>query len=116
MLQETKDKTVFLKSDKIGEGELGSMLIRGFLKAMAEQEKLPSKIICVNSAVLLTTTNDENDDALIALKDLESKGVDIFSCGTCLDFYEKRDELKVGIAGNAMDTIATLLNTNTVTL
>lgn len=116
MLQETKDKTVFLKSDKIGEGELGSMLIRGFLKAMAEQEKLPNKIICVNSAVLLTTTNDENDDALIALKDLESKGVDIFSCGTCLDFYEKRDELKVGIAGNAMDTIATLLNTNTVTL
>ncbi|WP_320033778.1 sulfurtransferase-like selenium metabolism protein YedF [Halarcobacter sp.] len=106
-------KTVFLKSDKIGEGELGSILINGFLKAMTEQENLPEKIICVNSAVLLTTADDENE-VLNSLKILEQKGVQILSCGTCLDYYNLRDELKVGIPGNAIDTVNTLLNEEVV--
>eukprot|EP01029_Cantina_marsupialis_P017589 TRINITY_DN395412_c2_g1_i1.p1 TRINITY_DN395412_c2_g1~~TRINITY_DN395412_c2_g1_i1.p1 ORF type:complete len:118 (-),score=23.02 TRINITY_DN395412_c2_g1_i1:334-687(-) len=115
MSNETKGKTVFLKSNKIGEGELGSMLINGFLKAMTEQEKLPATIICVNSAVLLTTSDsDENIEVLNSLKILEEKGVSIFSCGTCLDYYEVRDELKVGKPGNAIDTVAMLLNENVV--
>lgn len=108
-------KTIFLKSDKIGEGELGSMLIVGFLQAMCMQESLPERIICVNSAVLLTTAKEEEEITKV-LKALEEKGVQISSCGTCLDYYKKRDELKVGIAGNAMDTIATLLNSDTITL
>ncbi|MFY9073429.1 sulfurtransferase-like selenium metabolism protein YedF [Malaciobacter mytili] len=114
-MQNTLNKTVFLKADKIGEGDLGSILIKGFLNAMSEQENLPESILCVNSAVLLTTANEE-DEVLQILKKLENKGVKIYSCGTCLDYYNKTDELKVGVAGNAMDTIATLLNTNTVTL
>ncbi|WP_321315257.1 sulfurtransferase-like selenium metabolism protein YedF [Halarcobacter sp.] len=107
-------KTVFLKSNKIGEGELGSILINGFLKAMTEQENLPEKIICVNSAVLLTTSKDE-DEVLNSLKELEQKGVKILSCGTCLDYYNVRDELKVGLPGNALDTVETLLNEDVVT-
>lgn len=108
-------KTIFLKSDKIGEGELGSMLTVGFLKAMIEQKNLPQRIICVNSAVLLTTASNEADITNI-LKQLEVKGVEIYSCGTCLDYFEKREELKVGVPGNAMDTIAMLLDTDTITL
>ncbi len=107
-------KTVFLKSNKIGEGELGSILINGFLKAMTEQKNLPEKIICVNSAVLLTTSKDE-DEVLNSLKELEQKGVKILSCGTCLDYYNVRDELKVGLPGNALDTVETLLNEDVVT-
>ncbi|WP_321467855.1 sulfurtransferase-like selenium metabolism protein YedF [Halarcobacter sp.] len=107
-------KTVFLKSNKIGDGELGSILINGFLKAMTEQENLPEKIICVNSAVLLTTSKDE-DEVLNSLKELEQKGVKILSCGTCLDYYNVRDELKVGLPGNALDTVETLLNEDVVT-
>ncbi|WP_309109271.1 sulfurtransferase-like selenium metabolism protein YedF [Arcobacter sp. CECT 8985] len=114
-MQNTLNKTVFIKSDKIGEGELGSMLTKGFLNAMSQQENLPEQIILVNSAILLATAN-ENDEVLAILKDLEQKGVKIYSCGTCLDFYEKRDDLKVGKAGNANDIINALLNTNTVSL
>lgn len=114
MSNNTKGKTVFLKADKIGEGELGSILINGFLKAMTEQKNLPKTIICVNSAVLLTTPEEETE-ILESLKILEEKGVEILSCGTCLDFYEVREQLKVGKPGNAIDTVEMLLNENVVT-
>lgn len=112
---DTLKKTIFLKSDKIGEGELGIMLAKGFLNAISQQENLPKSIICVNSAIFLTTAG-ENDEITQILKTIEEKGVKIYSCGTCLDFFEKRDELKIGIAGNAMDTANMLLTEDIVTL
>ena len=111
----TTDKTLFLKSDKIGDGELGSILIQGFLNTMLEQKNFPKEIICVNSAVLLTTAN-ENDTITKILLGLEQNNVKISSCGTCLDYYEKRDDLKVGTAGNAINTVDVLLNDTIVSL
>lgn len=99
----------------MGDGELGSMLIKGFLNAIYEQKETPKAIVCVNSAVLLTTANIE-DEIVQILKKIEEKGVVIYSCGTCLDYYEKRDDLKVGIAGNALDTAKMLLTENIVSL
>ncbi|MGB7401637.1 MAG: sulfurtransferase-like selenium metabolism protein YedF [Arcobacter sp.] len=110
----TMKKTLFFKSDKIGDGELGSMLTKGFLSAILEQEDTPKSIICVNSAVLLTTEKEDNE-ILIILKKIEEKGVKIYSCGTCLDYYNKRDDLKVGVAGNAMDIVNSLLSEDIVT-
>ncbi len=110
------NKTVFIKDDKVGEGELGSMLIVGFLKSILELPKLPKTIICVNKGVLLTTA-DENSDIIEIFKNLEEKGVEIFSCGVCLEFYEVADKLKVGKIGNAYGTVETLLNSEgTITL
>lgn len=103
------NKTVFIKDDKVGEGELGSMLVVGFLKSMLELPKLPKTIICVNKGVLLTTA-DENSDIIEIFKNLEEKGVEIFSCGVCLEFYEVANNLKVGKIGNAYATVETLLN------
>ena len=107
-------KTLFLTSDKIGEGELGSKLAKGFLSAILEQEELPKAIICVNSAILLTTSEDL--ELIQILKNYQEKDVNIYSCGTCLDFYNKREELKVGVVGNAIDTAKMLLSDNIVTL
>lgn len=101
------DKTLFLKSDKVGEGELGAKLIVGFLKSTLELPKLPKRIICVNQAVLLTTA-DESAPIIEVLKALESKGVEIYSCGVCLEFYGVTDKLKVGKIGNAFGTIEML--------
>lgn len=101
------DKTLFLKSDKVGEGELGSKLIVGFLKSTLELPKLPKRIICVNQAVLLTTA-DEGAPIIEVLKALEAKGVEIYSCGVCLEFYGVTDQLKVGKIGNAYGTIEML--------
>jgi len=110
------NKVLFLKDDKVGDNELGSMLVVGFLKSVLELPKLPKTIICVNKAVLLTTA-DENSDVIKTLKELEKKGVEIFSCGVCLDFYKVNDKLKVGMIGNAYGTVDSLLNSEgTITI
>ena len=102
------DTTLFLKDDKIGEGELGSKLCIGFMQSVLEQDKLPKQIVCVNRAVLLTTA-DENSQIVQIFKSLENKGVKIYSCGVCLEYFGKTDELKVGEIGNAYSTIEMLL-------
>jgi len=110
------NKVLFLKDDKVGEGELGGMLAVGFLKNILELPALPKKIICVNKAVLLTTA-PKDSDIINVLKALEEKGVEIYSCGICLQFYKVEDELKVGVIGNAYDTVLNLLNSEgTITL
>lgn len=101
--------TLFLKDDKIGEGELGSKLAVGFLGAILEQERLPKRIVCVNKAVLLTTA--PSDSKIVEIfRSLEDKGVEIYSCGVCLDYFGIEKELKVGKIGNAYESIGMLLS------
>lgn len=102
-----QNKVLFIKDDKVGENELGSMLVVGFLKSILELPKPPKTIICVNKAVLLTTAPEDSDITNI-FKALEEKGIEIFSCGVCLDFYEVADKLKVGKIGNAYGTVEAL--------
>lgn len=116
--QEAKflDKTLFLKSDKVGNGDLGANLMVGFLKTMLELPKPPKRIICVNEAVYLTTS-DETLPVVSILKELEAKGVEIYSCGACLQFYGLSEALKVGQVGNAYATLEMLFGgEGTITL
>ncbi len=89
-------KVLFLKDDKIGKGKLGKQLMIGLLSSILEQEKLPKTIICVNKAVFLST---KNKDAIKILKTLSEKGVQIHSCGACLEHFNLK--LKVGEVANA---------------
>ena len=110
------DKTLFLKSNTVGEGELGAKLIVGFLKSTLELPKLPKRIVCVNTAVYLTTA-DEDSPVIEVLKALEAKGVEIYSCGVCLEFYGVNKQLKVGHVGNAYGTVEMLFGgAGTITL
>jgi selenium metabolism protein YedF len=110
------NKTLFIKDDKVGQGELGSILIKGFLKTLLEFKNLPKNIVLVNRGVFLTT-KDENKEIIDILKELQKRGVNIYSCGLCLNFYNiDANELKVGEIGNAYDSMDMLLNTDSVTL
>lgn len=110
------DKTLFLKSDSVGEGELGTKLIVGFLKSTLELPKLPKRIVCVNRAVFLTTAAADAP-VIEILKGFEAKGVEIYSCGVCLEFYGVSDALKVGKIGNAYGTVEMLFGgEGTITL
>ncbi len=97
----SQEKVLFLKSDKIGEGELGAKLMLGFLQNISELEKKPKKIFCVNDAVRLTC---ENTQAIEALKALD--GVEVYSCGVCVEHLGL--ELKVGKIGNAYDVLSNI--------
>jgi selenium metabolism protein YedF len=108
------DKSIFIKDDKVGDGELGKKLIIGFLKTTLEFDKLPKNIILVNRGVFLTT---KNQDSIKILKEFIKRGVKIYSCGLCMEHYKiDPSELIVGEIGNAYDTMDMLLHTQTITL
>ncbi|TXE78335.1 sulfurtransferase-like selenium metabolism protein YedF [Campylobacter peloridis] len=94
---------LFLKSDKVGEGDLGKNLMLGFLKTLKELPNKPKKILCVNDSVLINTNSSHM--AFEAMKELENLGVEIYSCGACLDFFGKTNELKIGKIGNAYEIL-----------
>ncbi|TKX34704.1 sulfurtransferase-like selenium metabolism protein YedF [Campylobacter taeniopygiae] len=94
---------LFLKTDKVGCGELGENLFVGFLDTLKNIKNIPDKIICVNESVLVNT--DENHKAHKAMKELENLGVEIISCGACLEFFRKTKELKIGSIGNAYEIV-----------
>ncbi|HHP0355676.1 TPA: sulfurtransferase-like selenium metabolism protein YedF [Campylobacter lari subsp. concheus] len=94
---------LFLKNDKVGEGELGKNLMLGFLKTLKDLPNKPAKILCVNDSVLMNT--DCSHMAFEAMKELENLGVEIYSCGACLEFFGKSKELKIGKIGNAYEIL-----------
>ncbi len=109
-------RTLFIKGDRIGEGELGKGLMKGFLSTALELDKLPDNIIMVNEGVFLTT-KPEYAAVTEALQKLEARGVKIYSCGLCLaHFGIDASEVKAGMVGNAYDTMVMLTTTDVTTL
>lgn len=95
-----KDKTVVvLSSDCMGSGDelLGRTLMKGFLYALTQQEQLPGAVILYHSGAHLSV---EGSEALEDLKYLEGQGVEILTCGTCLNFYGLSEKIAVGTVTN----------------
>lgn len=111
-----KDKVLFLKEDKVGSDPIGRGLLAKFLGSIhsLEQSKRPAYIVCVNEAVLMTTSRSHPSYA--ALKELEGLGVKILSCGSCLEAMGLVDRLGVGSISNAFEIMNILLENETVSL
>jgi selenium metabolism protein YedF len=88
-----------------GDKELGENLLRMHLYTIDANSNLPENIVCMNSGVHVAT---KDAHTISTLRSLESKGVSIVVCGTCLDYYHLLEELKVGKIGNMYD-ITTIL-------
>ena len=83
---DARDNTVVVvSSDRMGSGndELGKVLIKGFIFAVTQLDTLPKTMLFYNGGATLTT---EGSDSLEDLKSLEAQGVEIMTCGTCLDY------------------------------
>src|SRR3974390_2026213 len=105
---EKAERTLFyFSSDAIGSGndELGRLLMRNLLKALLDSPPLPERMVFLNSGVRLTT---EGSPVLESLKEFENQGVEILSCGTCLDYFSLKDKLMVGKVTNMFDIISSL--------
>ena len=98
---------VAVGSDRMGEGseELGHILMKSFLFAVTQLDQLPDKMIFYNGGAKLTT---EGSESLEDLRSLAEQGVEIITCGTCLDYYGLRDRLAVGDVGNMYSIVETL--------
>ena len=57
---------------------------------------------------------NEDADTLEDLKTLESEGVKILTCGTCLDFYGIKDKLAVGAVTNMYEIVETMENAKSI--
>ncbi|MCC3867798.1 sulfurtransferase-like selenium metabolism protein YedF [Terrisporobacter mayombei] len=106
-VEKEEKMVVVLSSDKMGEGdeELGKVLIKGFVYAITQLDKYPKAVLLYNSGVKLSS---EGSDSLEDLKALEENGVEILSCGTCLNFYNLQDKLQVGKVTNMYSIVEEL--------
>ena len=93
--EKPENTVVVISADHMGEGddELGRILLKGFLFALTQQEKLPSTLLFYNGGARVTC---EGSPSLEDLKNLAALGVEILTCGTCLSHYGLTDRLQVG--------------------
>lgn len=80
-----------------GSEELGRTLMKGFLFAVTQLPRLPEAMLFYNGGAKLTV---EGSDSLEDLRNLEAQGVEILTCGTCLNYYGLTEKLAVGSATN----------------
>ena len=83
---------VAVDSETMGRGsdELGKLLMKSFLFAVGQLPQLPRTMLFYNGGAKLTV---EGSESLEDLKGLEAQGVEILTCGTCLNFYGLADKL-----------------------
>jgi selenium metabolism protein YedF len=107
------ETVLLITSDRLGDGpdELGRLLMKNFIHTLLEASNMPSRMLFLNSGVRLTT---EGSDLLEALDKLAGMGVEILSCGLCLDYFGIKDKLHSGGTTNMLTTVETILGNERV--
>jgi selenium metabolism protein YedF len=103
----SSDIVVFIDTDSLGRGseELGRILMRSFLQTLEQSEIHPQKILLMNSGVKLAC---EGSEVLEDLQEFATKGVEVLSCGTCLDYFGIKKNLKIGKVSNMYEILHSL--------
>ncbi|MGV1100814.1 sulfurtransferase-like selenium metabolism protein YedF [Thiovibrio sp. JS02] len=102
-----------IPADTMGRGNdpLGNVLMRAFIKTIKSIAPLPRKIFFYNTGVKITATES---DLIEPLRELAERGVKIYSCGTCLDFFNLSENLLVGEVTNMFDIMDSMRNADKV--
>jgi len=114
-LAETKTLLV-ISQDQLGHGDaaLGALLIDKFMKTLPEIALNLSAIVCYNSGVKLLV---EGSSVLASIKAYELRGTTVLACGTCIDYFNLRDKLRVGRISNMHEIVSLMAEANrTLTL
>lgn len=88
-----------------GDDELGKTLMKGFIYALSQLEELPKTIIFYNGGANIPI---EGSVSVEDLKSMEAQGVEIMTCGTCLNFYGLTEKLAVGQVANMYSIVEKL--------
>lgn len=101
------DLLLLLTSSVLGDGEpdLGEKLLGSFLTQLLEAGPAPAQVICMNSGVFLTT---EGSPLLAQMSRLAEQGSEVLSCGTCLEYYGRKERLRVGRPTTMRDTVVAM--------
>jgi hypothetical protein len=101
---------VVLRSNGFSDAEpdLGVRLLQSFLEQLLGAGRVPGKMVFISTAIFLTT---EGSPVLGLLQRFAAEGSDLASCITCLEYYKRRDLLRVGREGNMKQTVQAMLET-----
>jgi len=94
-----------------GDDDLGALLLRSFLKTQTELDRQPEAILFYNDAVKLCC---EGSLLLDDLRALESAGIEIIVCGTCLNFFELGGSLEVGRVTDMLEIASRLADAGSI--
>lgn len=104
--------TILVMSNLFGEGEedLSKTLMKSYFYALDESITLPSNIIFINSGVKVLADEEINKH----IDSLRDKGVSIFACGICTDYYDLKDKIRTEDVTNMYSIIDILNNSDSV--
>lgn len=105
--------TIFINKDRIGHGsdELGTNLMKAFIATIKDLSVQPKTICFMNSGVKLAVRDAAT---LPYLKELEEKGIEMLVCGTCLSYFNMKEQIGVGRISNMYDISETMLKSSKV--
>lgn len=111
--KKTNRSVIFVGSDKIGRGndELGEVLARSFFNSLPDAEVLPARIVFMNEGVKLACAGSQ---IIESLHKVERLGIEILVCGTCLDFFGLKEELKAGRISNMLEIQQSFIESSNV--
>lgn len=94
-----KNVVVAITSECMGTGDdvLGRKLMGSFVYSLTQLDELPATVLLYNGGAHLSC---EGSPALEDLRGLAASGVEVLTCGTCLDHYGIADTLAVGEVTN----------------
>ncbi|MCL4558995.1 MAG: DsrE family protein [Chloroflexi bacterium] len=98
------DTILLFTRNGLGDGpaELQAKLAGIYLSLLNQSGSLPAKILFYTDGVKLACTGSP---VLDQLRLIESQGVELILCKTCLDYYGLGDQVAVGIVGGMPDII-----------
>lgn len=96
---------VYIDGETMGRGneELGNVLMGAFLKTLKELEIRPWRLIFINTGVKLASRESGYMDTL---KEIENSGIEILSCGTCVDYFHLKDKIGIGRVSNMFEILS----------
>jgi intracellular sulfur oxidation DsrE/DsrF family protein len=99
-----KETTLLITRNGMGfaDQELQHKLIDTYFKLLIENNDLPKVVCFYTDGVKLVV---EGSPLLDRLNEIESKGVRLVICSTCLNHYGLSDQVRVGIVGGMGDII-----------
>ncbi len=107
------DKVVVINSERMGTGneKLGTRLLGNLLKTLVGAEKKPQALVLYNAGVKLAAKGSQ---VLESLHSLENLGVEIVSCGTCVNFFGLADQMEAGRVSNMQEIVKVLTEAKTI--
>lgn len=102
--KEKPDYVIAIQKRILGQGddELGELLMKGFINTLPEISNSPDALVFLNSGIFLAL---KESPVLESLSRLQQEGTTILVCGTCLDYFGKKEELAAGIVSNMYDIL-----------